>query len=182
MSGRSAYQSVACVVVCLVISGCTMFGKKEIGSSLDGWDQKFIRDAADGSMADVAEARIALENANSPQVKQYAQRMIDEHESMNDMIKELADKKALSIPQAADEQHHEASATLSNLAGAEFDKSYMAGQVSGHAKMVAMFEDASQNAKDPEVRAFAQNQLEGLKEHLAKARSVRDSLGGPKSD
>ena len=182
MSGRLAYRSMACVAVCLVISGCTMFGKKESGSSLDGSDQKFIRDAAEGSMADVAAAQVALQNANSPQVKQYAQRMIDEHESMNDMIKELADKKALSIPQATDEQGHQASAALSNLAGAEFDKSYMAGQVSGHAKMVAMFEDAVQGAQDPEVRAFAQNHLEGLKEHLAKARSVRDSLGGAKSD
>ena len=45
---------------------------------------KFVGEAAEGGMAEVEFGKLATEKAASPQVKQFGQRMIDDHSKAND--------------------------------------------------------------------------------------------------
>jgi putative membrane protein len=65
---------------------------------------------------------------------------------------------------------------LTKLRGADFDKTYTKDMVAGHEKAVKTFEDASKNAKDPEIKEWAGKQLKTLEEHLEQARATAKDI------
>ena len=66
---------------------------------------------------------------------------------------------------------------LSKLSGAEFDREYMQAMVDDHKEDVSAFENASQKAKDPDVKKFASEHLPTLKTHLEIAEATAGQVG-----
>lgn len=67
-------------------------------SSLSQVDREFMVKAAQGGMAEVQFGQIALQRASSDTVKQYAQRMIEEHTKANNELMALAKAKGVTLP------------------------------------------------------------------------------------
>jgi len=61
-------------------------------------DTKFIKEAAEGGMAEVALGQLAVEKASSADVKKFGQRMVDDHSKANDELKQLAAQKNVTCP------------------------------------------------------------------------------------
>src|SRR6185437_11610509 len=125
----------------------------------------FVMKAAGGGMAEVELGRLATEKASSPDVKQFGQRMIDDHGKANDELKGLATRKNITLPAAPDAKHKATQDRLSKLSGTAFDRAYMADMVADHNADVAEFMHASKMAKDPDVKAWAAKTLPTLQEH-----------------
>lgn len=147
-------------------------------SSLSHGDRKFVEDAAKGGMAEVELAKIAQERASSPEVKQFAQRMEQDHSKANEQLRTLAQSKGVTMPGGPKlKDNHEAS-KLSKLQGQDFDRAYMDYMVKDHEKDVKEFDKMAQNAKDPDVKAFAQQTAPTLHEHLQLAQNADAAVGG----
>jgi putative membrane protein len=54
--------------------------------------------------------------------------------------------------------------------------------VDDHKKDVSEFQDASQNAKDPDVKQWAAKTLPTLQAHLQKAEQIDAKVGGGKTE
>jgi putative membrane protein len=135
-------------------------------------------DAARGSMAEVELGRLATQKASSPEVKQFGQRMVDDHTKANDELKTLAQSKSITIPTDLDAKHQATRDRLSKLSGAAFDRAYMQEMVADHRKNVNEFRKQSQSGKDAEVKAWAAKTLPTLEEHLKMAQSAsRGAVG-----
>ena len=65
-------------------------------------DQRFMQDVAEGGKAEVALGNLALQRAASDDVKQFAQRMVDDHSKANQELTELASQKSISLPHSSD--------------------------------------------------------------------------------
>ena len=65
---------------------------------------------------------------------------------------------------------------LQKLSGTDFDKSYASAMVKNHKKDVKDFKNAAQNLKDPDLKAFAQNTVPTLEEHLRLAREMENTI------
>jgi len=136
----------------------------------------FMTKAAQGGMAEVEMGRIAVKNASNDQVKQFGQRMIDDHTKANDQLKSLAGKKNVTLPTDVDAKQKAGIDRLSKLNGAAFDREYMMMMVKDHKEDVAEFEKASKNESDPDVKAFASNTLPTLQEHLRMAEQTESQV------
>src|SRR5438270_9265636 len=66
-------------------------------SSLSKADQLFVKDAADGGMAEVELGRLAVEKASNEEVKKFGQRMADDHSKANEELKDIAGKKNVAL-------------------------------------------------------------------------------------
>ena len=63
--------------------------------SVSASDEKFVREAAQGGMAEIAFGELATEKASSDEVKKFGQRMVDDHSKAADDLKQIASSKGI---------------------------------------------------------------------------------------
>jgi putative membrane protein len=146
-------------------------------SSLMADDQKFLREAAQGGMAEVALGHLAVEKASSAEVKAFGQQMIDDHSKANENLKTLAASKSFALPEAVSPDQKKTHDQLAGLSGAAFDRQYMKLMAEDHKKVAASFQTESIDAKDVEVKNFATSTLPTIKEHLKMAQALAAKTG-----
>jgi len=144
---------------------------------LSAADSKFVHEAAAGGMAEVALGKLAADKATSPDVKQFGQRMADDHGKANDELKALAAQKGITLPADVDPAAKATEARLSKLSGAAFDKAYMQDMVKDHDKDVAAFKHASTAAADADLKSWAAKTLPTLQDHQQQAKSINATVG-----
>jgi putative membrane protein len=140
-------------------------------------DRHFMDKAAQGGMAEVELGQLAQQNAQNPDVKAFGQRMVTDHSKANDQLKQLAAQEGVSLPTTLDSKDQATKARLEKLHGAAFDKAYMQDMVKDHKKDVAEFKHASNSAKTPALRDWAQQTTPTLESHLQEAEKVAPQVG-----
>lgn len=141
-------------------------------SGMSSKDQKFLMDAAMGGLMEVELGRWAAQVGTSPEVKQFGQRMIDDHSKANTELAQLATSKGVTVPTQLDEKHQREVSKIARLKGEAFDRAYSKAMLSDHEKDVKEFEKQSTNAADADVKAFASKTLPTLQEHLQMVRAL----------
>jgi putative membrane protein len=116
--------------------------------------------------------KLAAEKAQSPEVKQFGQRMVDDHGKANDLLKQLATAKGVNLPTELDRSTQREMDKLAKLSGADFDREYMKHMVSDHKKDVREFKSEAKKAKDADVKQFASSTLPTLEQHLSLAQAA----------
>ncbi|WP_437936199.1 DUF4142 domain-containing protein [Sorangium sp. So ce341] len=139
-------------------------------------DREFVEKAGQGGLLEVRLGQVAQQRAASPEVKRFAQRMVDDHSAANKRLAQIAQQKGVLVPQELDKDHREKVDKLSQKTGTEFDRAYMSAMVDDHEDDVAKFEKASKEAKDADVKGFAAATLPQLREHLAMAKQIQGKV------
>jgi putative membrane protein len=139
-------------------------------------DSEFMVFAADAGMTEVEAGKAAESKTTDPKVKAFAADMIKDHTAAGNDLKSLAATKNITLPTAISEEHQKALSDVSAKSGKDFDKAYINQMVDDHQKVVDKFEDASKNAKDAEVKAFAAKTLPTLQAHLEHAKMLKDGM------
>jgi putative membrane protein len=144
-----------------------------IPSKID--DKKFLKDAALGGITEVELGNLAAQKASNADVKQFAQKMVDDHTKANDQLKQVATRNSIEVPAALDSKHQSRIDKLAKLSGEQFDKAYVKDQLKDHENDVREFQDEAQNGSDPNVKAFATTTLPTLQEHLEMVKNLKKS-------
>ncbi|WP_293942693.1 MULTISPECIES: DUF4142 domain-containing protein [unclassified Sphingobacterium] len=139
-------------------------------------DAKFVTEAANGGMAEVELGQLAQQKAQHADVKAFGEMMIKDHSKANDELTALAQAKNITVPATVGAEQQKVKDDLAKKAGREFDKAYIDEMVEDHEKDVKLFEDASKNLKDAELKAFVDKTLPTLRTHLEHSKSVKDKL------
>ena len=145
-------------------------------SAMTEEDKTFVSEAGMGGLFEVQAGNLALQKAQSADVKAFAQQMVTDHGNANAQLAQLATTKGVALPTELGGPHKGAYDHLNMLSGAEFDKAYMMHMVEDHDKDVVAFEKASTTAMDGDVKTFAGTTLPVLKEHQSKAKEVSSKL------
>jgi putative membrane protein len=135
-------------------------------------DGEWVVQAGTAGLAEVQMGNLALQKAQSADVKSYAQRMVTDHSKGNEELQQIVTAKGLTLPAQLDGEHQAGLDHLAGLSGAEFDKAYMQHMVSDHQKAVTLFQNGSASAQDPDIKAYATKTLPILQEHLKLAQEV----------
>jgi putative membrane protein len=114
----------------------------------------------------------------SDAVKQFGQRMVDDHGQANSELMSLASSKGMTLPTELDAKHREQVTKMSAMTGADFDRAYVKMMVSDHRKDVSEFEKQSTRVTDADLKAFATKTLPTLQEHLRMAEALPGAKGG----
>lgn len=146
------------------------------GIAVDAGDAKFATDAANGGLTEVAAGKIAQQKAINQKVKDFAAMMVKDHSKANDELMAIAKTKNITLPAAPSEDKQKELTDLSGKSTSDFDKAYVDAMVDGHKKTIALFEDASKNCKDAELKAFATNTLPTIKGHLAEIEAIKKGM------
>jgi len=139
-------------------------------------DQSFVTKAAEGGLAEVELGKLAAQKASSPDVKNFAQRMVDDHSKANDELKSIASQKNITLPTAMSAKDKADYNRFSKLSGAAFDRAYMQHMLSDHRTDISEFQYEARSGQDSDVRGFASKTLPTLQEHLKMAESANGAV------
>jgi len=175
------------------------------GASVSNSDKNFVSDQLSDGMAEIELAKVARDHAASPDVKQFAQMMIDDHTRAGDQLKQIATSNSIPIDTQIDNKQQNFTDKLSKLNGADFDKEYMSAMVDDHQDAVRALRsrvDENRSAtdrltgKNPEnpaavkpeqsdnrltmsINEWAANTLPTVEQHLDRAKEIKDHVDHP---
>ncbi len=135
-------------------------------------DKKFLATAAQADQNEIALSKLAQQKATNPDVKAFANKMVDEHTQMTDTLKPFAASRALTPPTGPDADHQKELDKLNGLSGADFDKEYMSQMVTDHTKALSAFTTEAKDSNDPKLKAAV---IEG-KTHVAAHKNMAYDL------
>ncbi len=140
-------------------------------------DREMVDDLVHASLAEIETGRLALEKTQNPQVRSFAQQMIDDHTRALQELQQLGQKKQMTLPTETDFQHKAIATALRILSGDTFDRQYIRQVgVNDHRRTVDLLMKMQQTARDPELKAQAGKMLPVVQRHLAMAREMDQKM------
>jgi putative membrane protein len=139
-------------------------------------DEEFAKKAAKGGLAEVKLGQLAEQTGSNDAVKQFGQRMVEEHSKANDRLKQAAAKENISLPGDLDLKDRAVYDALSKLSGAAFDKAYARDMIRDHQQDIAEFNSEANSGRKSAIKDFAEQTLPTLQDHLKQAREMRQAL------
>lgn len=146
-------------------------------AALSAAGREFMMTAAQGGQMEVQLGQLATQKAAHADVKQFGQRMVDDHTRASQQLMQLASQLNVSLPQDLSSEGQQTMDRLSKLSGAAFDREYMSQMVKDHQKDVAEYERMSQQADNPDLKNYASTTLTTLRDHLQQAQEIAHKVG-----
>jgi predicted outer membrane protein len=138
---------------------------------------EFVMNAAMTDMLEIQSSQLANTKSQNAQVKQFAQRMIQDHTASSDKLKAAA--QGITIPAGLDAEHARMLQQLQSAPASDFDRTYADLQVTGHQGAVTLFDQYAQNGDNAQLKQFAQQTLPTIRDHLQMATQLRAALNPP---
>jgi putative membrane protein len=141
-------------------------------------DRNFVHAAAIGGMSEVELGRLAERESQNSAVREFGQRMVNDHSKANDQLKELAAAAGIPLPNAPDAEHRIMREQLDKVHGVAFDRTYIQGQIIDHQQMVQLLEYEIGSGQDGQLKDFASQLLPIVMQHLELAQNIDARLTG----
>jgi putative membrane protein len=139
-------------------------------------DQTFAKKAAQGGMAEVKLGELAAKQGASDKVKEFGQRMVDDHSKADDDLKQIAANKSITLPTDLDANNKALYTRLSSLHGAAFDSAYLKAMRTDHVKTIAAFKKEAAKGRDADIKGFASNTLPTIEEHYKMLQNTNSKM------
>jgi putative membrane protein len=139
-------------------------------------DMEFATKAAEGGLKEVRLGELAQQQAEREEVRQFGQRMVEDHGQANEQLMQIARDKGVELPQELADEDQQLHDELQQKSGAEFDQAYMDEMVRDHEEDVEEFRQYLEAGQDPDLTGFAEQTLPVLEEHLQLAQQTQEQL------
>ena len=142
--------------------------------------QDFVDKAAAGGMFEVDSSKIAEGKALDQGVKDFAQKMIDDHGAANAKLQTIAGEQKLTVPKELDAKHKADLDSRQNAKDA-VDKPYVQLQRDAHSEAVTLFESYAKDGDNAQLKTFASETLPTLKMHQEMIEKIASATTGDTS-
>jgi putative membrane protein len=150
----------------------------QAATTLSAGDQRILTALAQANLAEISTGKIAQDKAQSPEVKAFAQQMVDEHSKGLQAVQQVAQSKEVTLPTEPDSKHQALAAKLNQLSGPAFDRAYLArAGVGDHEAAHKQLRKAAKAARDPDVKALVAQLQPTVDQHLSKVQQLAAGQG-----
>lgn len=135
--------------------------------------QSFTTQAAVIGQGEIELGQLALQQTQDKGIRDYAQRMVEDHQAAAAKLRLIAGQESLDLPQSLDAEHEALKEKLASLKGPAFDREYAKAMAKGHDQAVALFESAARAPQmTPQLKEFAAATLPTLRLHMEMAHEL----------
>lgn len=132
--------------------------------------QDFASAAASSDMFEIQSSELALQKAQSAEVKDFAQMMIKDHQDASKNLMAAAKEDGMTVPSEMTEKHV---AELEKINGAsEFDATYVNAQLAAHQEAIQLMTTFAQNGDSAALKAHAAKTAPIIQMHLEHAQKL----------
>jgi putative membrane protein len=126
--------------------------------------QEFVTRASAAGQAEVELGKLAIARSSAPDIRGFAQKMIEDHGRIGQELAMLAKSKGLAVSAAPDDAQRSVLAELRGKSGPAFDEAYAQQAQKDHDEAVSLF-SAAGTLQDTVLAEFARRTLPELTEH-----------------
>lgn len=159
------------IIAFLLVATCAAGKAAAQAPDPDTTARHFLIMASIGNLQEVNAGQLAAQQATRSDVKSFGRLMVTDHSQMEQQLLQLAKTHGYQLPPPATDTPPK-DPHLAQTKGDDFDRMYIHAMASGHGNTVSMYQNYAIMGKDPAVKAFAQQALPMLKEHLATIKAL----------
>ena len=175
-------RTIALLAFAAFLSACSHMGDAlkdpSAAAGATTRDAQLMSDIVQASLAAIEAGRLAAAKAHSPEVRGFAQEMVEEHTALRREGSRIASSKGMPLPGEPDARQWAALGELESASGESFDRAYAEQTAAGHARMLDLLAEAVSEGKDRDLRGHAQNAIPQERRHLDAARRLAGDLVG----
>lgn len=139
-------------------------------------DRQYIIKDAQGSVSDYANGAAAVNQAQSPAVRQLGVWFMEDHNRLNMELLALAQSKGITVPLIISDEDKTSLNNLAAKSGADFDRAWLTQAIKTNKEDIKDGEKEVKSTTDPEVKRVATDFLTTEYAHLAATQSIMDSM------
>ena len=128
-------------------------------------DKMFLMKSAEGGMAEIQMSQLALKKSKNPDVRMYAQKMIDDHTTLIANMKPFADQMGVQPPTKLNPAHMQEMERLKSMSGQNFDKEYITAMVGDHHKDLGEFMTERDTTQNADLKTTVAQGTDVIKQH-----------------
>ena len=129
-----------------------------------------------GTPFQVDSGRIAKTNGTTRAIRSYADLMVSSHITVNNALEAILKTKAPTPPPTLLKAAYATMvSTLQHEQGKTLDADYVRGQVNYQYANAALYKYEIANGADPDLKAFAQQTLPKIEDHLERALKLQNA-------
>lgn len=138
-------------------------------------DQAFVRKALEGGATEVQLGQLAQQKSQSEDVKQFGQKMVEDHTQLGEQMKPIAQQLGVKEPKGPSKKDKQLIAKLEGLSGPQFDEAYIQAMVKDHMEDLKEFKNEAQSASNQNVKQAAQQGAGVISQHLQMIEQIAQS-------
>jgi putative membrane protein len=140
------------------------------GTPLGPADTYFVTQTSLGTPFQVDSGRLAETKGTTEAIRRYAELMVSSHITVNNALLAILKNKApVPPPTLLKAAYATIVSALQHESGQTLDADYVRGQVNYQRGNTALYQYEIANGTDPDLKAFAQETLPKIQDHLARA-------------
>src|SRR6266849_7323212 len=139
---------------------------------IDNNEAAAMKSLAQTSLAEIEAGKIAAAKAQRPDVKQFGQKIADDHSRMLADLRTLAKAKDVALPDVLSLKDLADRKKLERHSGADFDRHFLEDMVKDHQGALKEAQDIGAKAKDPDFKAAMQRASYSIRENLLLAQRL----------
>ena len=133
----------------------------------------FMVSAANSDLFEIQIGQIASGKGTLSEVRELAQHLVMDHTATSNELRILANQKKITLPDSLTEDKRAIRMRLASESGTAFDKDFVNVQITAHDEAISLYEQASRELQDPDIRNFVNKTLPNLRMHREHAVSVK---------
>ena len=148
------------------------------GAGGPAMDKAFVKKAVVGNMMEVQMGQLALQKSSDDQVKQFAQRMVDDHGKMLDQMKPIAQQMGVQVPDTLPASKMKMMDKMKNMSGSSFDQAYIKDMVKDHKEDDQDFKKEAASTQNPQLKELVTQGDQTIESHLQMIQQIAQGKGG----
>lgn len=140
-------------------------------------DEAVLRTGLQDDAYVILASEMALERAESEDIREFAQFMIDAHAESSDGLQEMTDTQGYEIDFLASPSGGVLLAHLSQLEGTEFEQEYLVQQLVTHQNALITYRTGAAEAEDEDLQRYASQAVGNIASYLARIQELMDAHG-----
>lgn len=142
-------------------------------------DLQLANKLSEANVVEIELGKMVVQKSKNTAVKQFAQRMIDDHSALQGQLKQWADTHHVTLSERSNADTHSMKSKLSRLSGDEFDKRYIQDMLQDHQKDTAELQSYLTTTPQSPLKPLISKTLPILENHLRVVENVAGQLGIP---
>ncbi|HEX8126450.1 MAG TPA: DUF4142 domain-containing protein [Allosphingosinicella sp.] len=133
----------------------------------------YVQMAAASDLFEIQSSQIATSKAQSPEVRAFAQMLIEHHTATTQQLTAAATAAGTAPNPMLMPMQAEMISRLQAASGAEFDRLFIRQQIPAHEMALALHQNYARNGDTPGLQAVAASAVPIVRQHLERARTLR---------